>query len=286
MTENNQLTIKFGGDGNIKVETLTDFLEQYKQILHIINQELGYNSDDLIIEVSPPENGSFKIRLKPKYRNLILEKFGDFAAASLAGLVILYATTRTHNETLDEIKTILEEKQIVDEDVQKNVFNVYQNTEAKQKIEQTFIIVNNDENITDLIIENQNQQMISIEKSDFSKLITENKTIELDENPQSEVLTKEAILVVKTVHFEGHAKWTFIFRGYLIKASIKDNDFFEKLKTEAFRKGDTLKVILSWTRNFDEGLQTYLVDKSSYIIEKVIEHKSKPKDNQNKLNLE
>lgn len=285
MIENNQLTIRFGGDGNIRVETLTDFLEQYKQILHIINQELGYKPDDLIVEVSPPENGSFKIKLKPKYRTLILEKFGDFAAASLAGLVILYATTQNNNETLEDIKTILEEKQIVDEDVQKNVFNVYQNTGAKQKIEQTFIIVNNDENITDLIIENKNQEMINVGKTDFQRLIKENKTTEVIEKPDTEILTKEAVLVVKTIHFEGHAKWGFIFRGYFIKASIKDKDFFETLKNEAFRKGDTLKVILSWTRNFDEDLQTYLVDESTYVIEKVIEHKSKV-DNQNKLNLE
>lgn len=285
MIENNQLTIKFGGAGNIRLETLTDFLEQYKQILHIINQELGYKPDDLIVEVSPPENGSFKINIKPKYRNLILDKFGDFAAASLTGLVILYATTKTNNESLEEIKTILLENQIVDEEIQKNVYNVYNNTGVKQKIEQTFIIVNNDENITDLIIENQKQQIINIEKSEFQKLINENKTTEIIEKPDSETLKKEAILIVKTIHFEGHAKWGFIFRGYLIKAFIKDKDFIDKLKSEAFRKGDSLKVILSWTRNFDEDLQTYLVDESTYIIEKVIEHKSKL-NIQNKLNLQ
>ncbi|WP_166388009.1 hypothetical protein [Polaribacter sp. 11A2H] len=285
MTKNNQLTIRFGGDGNIKIETLTGFLEQYQQILYIINKELGYKPDDLVVEVSPPENGSFKIKLKPKYRTLILEKFGDFAAASLAGLVILYATTQSNNETLDDIRNILEEKQITDKDVQKNVYNVYQNTGAKQNIQQTFILVNNDENITDLIIENKNQKVINIEKSEFKKLIDVNNVTEEIEQKNTEKIKKEAILVIKTLHFEGQAKWGFIFRGYLIKASIKDKDFFETLKTESFRKGDTLKVILSWTKNFDEDLQTYLVDESTYIIEKVIIHKSKV-DNQSKLKLE
>ena len=42
MAENNQLTIKFGGDGNIKIETLTDFLDEYKDLLYLINTELGY----------------------------------------------------------------------------------------------------------------------------------------------------------------------------------------------------------------------------------------------------
>ena len=71
MTEHNQLTINFGGNGNIKVETLTEFLDNYKQLLHIINNELGYKSDDMIIEVSPPENGSFKIKLKSISQKII-----------------------------------------------------------------------------------------------------------------------------------------------------------------------------------------------------------------------
>jgi len=58
------------------------------------------------------------------------------------------------------------------------------------------------------------------------------------------------------------------------------------MKNEAFRKGDALKVILSRKRNFDKDLQTYIVDQNSYVIEKVLEHKSKLTDNQKKLNLE
>ena len=99
MADNNQLTIKFGGDGNIKVDTLTEFLDNYKQLLYLINNELGYNPDDMIIEVSPPENGSFKIKLKSKYKDLILEKMGDLTVGTLVGLLILFATNATQNKT-------------------------------------------------------------------------------------------------------------------------------------------------------------------------------------------
>jgi hypothetical protein len=50
-------------------------------------------------------------------------------------------------------------------------------------------------------------------------------------------------------------------------------------------KGDSLKVILSWKRIFDEDLQTYIVDQNSYVIENVLNHKSKSKNNQNKLDM-
>ncbi|MEF3080588.1 hypothetical protein [Winogradskyella poriferorum] len=285
MAENNQLTIKFGGDGNIKVDTLTEFLNNYKQLLYLINNELGYNPDDMIIEVSPPENGSFKIKLKSKYKDLILEKMGDLTVGTLVGLLILFATNATQNKTEEEIKQILEDKQIVDKELPKVIYNVSQNSGANQKIQQTFIIVNNDENVKDLKIEREEREIININRTDFPKLIDQSETLEIEEIPESDILTDEATLIIKTIHFEGHAKWAFIFRGYPIKASIKDDEFFERLKNEAFRKGDALKVILSRKRNFDEDLQTYIVDQSSYVIDKVTEHISKT-DNQNRLKFE
>jgi len=289
MTETNQLTIKFGGDGNIKVDTLTDFLDQYKQILYLINNELGYQPDDMIVEVSPPENGSFKIKIKSKYKDLILDKMGDLSVGVLLGLIAIFSANIDDSVTLEEVEKVLEEKELVDKDLPKIVNNVYQNTGAKQNIQQTFVIVNNDENVTDLTIDQFDKNFISIDKSEFSKII-ENHSLPqfetiIESIPESDILTDEATLIIKTIHFEGKAKWAFIFKGYPIKASIKDAEFFARLTNEAFRKGDALKVVLSRKRDYDEDLQTYIVDQTSYKIEKVIEHKSKT-DNQNKLNLE
>jgi len=286
MTENNQLTLRFGGDGNIRVETLTDFLEQYKELLYLINKELGYNPEDMIIEVSPPENGSFKIKLKSKYKDLILEKMGDLSVGVLLGLLAIISANMTNDSvTIEEVNQILEQRELKNKDLPKIVTNVYQNTIAKQKIQQTFIIVNNDENITDLKIEQNDKQFLSIDKSEFTDIIESQSVTELEEIQDSDILTDEATLIIKTLHFEGQAKWGFIFRGYPIKASIRDTEFFEKLNNEAFRKGDALKVILSRKRNFAEDLQTYIVDQSSYTIDKVIKHTSKT-DNQKRLNLE
>ncbi|WAC03048.1 hypothetical protein N7U66_05315 [Lacinutrix neustonica] len=245
MTENNQLTIKFGGDGNIKVETLTDFLDEYKNLLYLINTELGYKSDDLVIEVSPPENGSFKIKIKSKYKDLILDKIGDLSVGVLLGLIAIYSANVGGKKDLEEIKSILEQKQIQNTDVPKIVYNIYQNYGAQQKIQQTFIIVNNDDNITDLKIENKEREIISIPKSEFNNVIENLSVSEIESIPESDILSDEAILIIKTIHFEGQAKWAFIFRGYPIKASIKDTDFINRLNNEAFRKGDALKVILS-----------------------------------------
>ena len=284
MDERNQITIRFGGDGNIHADTLTTCLRQYTQLLYLINQELGYNPNDLIVEVSPPENGSFKIKLKPKYKDLILDKIGDLSTATFAGLILLYASNASHTNDLNEIKKLLVNHNVTETEAPKVVYNIYQNTGARQSIEHTFVVINDDENITDLIIEQNDYELINVPKSEFPKIIKENILEEPEEIAESDVLKDEATLIIKTIHFEGHAKWAFIFRGYPIKATIKDTEFIERLNDEPFRKGDSLRVILSRNRNYDADLQTYIVDQTSYTIEKVIKHTSKS-DNQHKLDL-
>lgn len=281
---NNQLTIRFGGDGHIKVDTLTEFLEIYKDLIYIINQQLGYDNDDLIVEVSPPENGSFKIKLSPKYEKILLRSFETIVVTTLSGLLLYYLTNPNDNNTLEEIKILLEKQNINQPDVIKSVYNIYKNTGVEKKIQQTFVIVNNDENIKNLVIDKDDAEVINVSKSDFHKLINRKEEINIIEESKMDVLKDEVQLVVKTIHFEGNAKWVFVFRGYPIKALIKDPEFIKKLNNEAFRKGDTLTVLLARNRTYDEDLQTFIVDQNSYVIEKVINHISKV-DNQNKLDL-
>ncbi len=287
ISSENQLTIRFGGDGNIKVETLTEFLNEYKQLFLLINSELGYSPNDFCIEVSPPENGSFKIKLKPKYKDLILDKFGDLSVGVLLGLLAFFTAGIGRNSEIDEIKELLEKKEITDKESPKIVQNLVQNTGAFQNIKQTFIIVNNDENITDLKIEKQDKEFINIPRNKFSNYIgNEDNTNENTEIlVESDIYTDDASLVIKTLHFEGQAKWGFVFRGYPIKASIKDSEFLEKLSSESFCKGDVLKVRLSRKRNYDNELQTFIVDQNSYVIEKVLEHNSK-NHKQSRIDLE
>ncbi|UMY65112.1 MULTISPECIES: hypothetical protein [unclassified Flavobacterium] len=283
MTDNSQLTIRFGGDGNIKVDTLTDFLEIYKELIFIVNHQLGYSNDDLIIEVSPPENGSFKIKISPKYQKLLLRSFETIVVSTIGGLLLYFLTKNDDGKTLEEIRDLLQ-KQTNDPTIINNVYNIYENSGAEQKIQQSFAVVNGDDNVTSLKIDQDGHQIIDVPKSQFPKLINTNIQENYVLEPRTDILKDEAVLVIKTIHFEGNAKWVFVFRGYTIKASIKDAEFLSKLNNEAFRKGDNLRVTLARTRIYDEDLQTYMVDESTYVIEKVIEHISKT-DNQSKLDF-
>ncbi|MEP2024928.1 MAG: hypothetical protein ABJH98_20075 [Reichenbachiella sp.] len=279
----NQITVKFGGDGNIKVETLTEFLRGYKDLLHLINTELGYAPNDLIIEVSPPENGSFKIKLAPKYQNVLLNAAAGLVVSTLSGVLVYHMTKPSSTSDINTVEEILKKNDLTEKNLSKNVYNVYHNSGAHQTINQTFITVNGDGNITDLNIKRDDKEIIDVKKEQLTELISTDSESTFEEPAKEDILTDEAVLVIKTIHFEGQGKWAFIFRGYPIRAIIKDEKFLSKLNNEPFTKGDTLKVLLSRKRTFDEELQTYLVDQTSYVIEEVLEHKSKLDEKKNQL---
>ena len=274
----NQLTIKFGGDGNIKVETLTEFLDSYKSLLYLINNQFGHSNDDLIIEVSPPENGSFKIKLSPKYKEFILNNVGNLLTGTLAGLIVLWSTNN-NNPTLEEIRDILKKSQTAPVVDPQDVYNIYQNIDARTFINTSFKVISNDSRVTNFKMEQNNLEIINIPSANFENLIKEEDS-DLTEEVDSQVKTieDEADLVIKTIHFEGGAKWGFIFRGYPIKAAIKAPEIQQMLNNESFRRGDILKVKLSRKQSYDQELGTFIVDQNSYEIVQIIEHRSRGND--------
>lgn len=276
----NEITIRFGGDSHIKVETLIDYLENFKYILYRINSNLGYSEDDLIIEVSPPENGSFTIKINPKYKEAMLKSLGNIVVGAASGLIVLWCSPKQDNITKDDILQIIEkidsrEKQ----EITKQVYDLHQDIDIKQTINNTYKIIAKDESVQSLDISRNENKLIDVPKSEFKKYIKEDSEFIIDKNVTEKVDIDEATIIVKTVHFEGNAKWAFIWKGYPIKASIKDDLFLNKLSNESFKRGDILKVRLKRRLTFNTDLNTFIVDEKSYEIVEVINHKSRTDNN-------
>lgn len=281
---NNELEIRFGGDKHIKLETLTDFLEKYKELLYQINNDLGLTKSDLIIEVSPPEEGSFKIKLNPKYENLLLNTMSSIVAGTLAGLLILWVSNNDNKFSIEDIQEILS---VIDsrnkKEIVAQVHKHYQRIEIKQTINQSFKIISNDKNIKSLGISHKAKEIINIKRSDYDEHIIEDIPL-AEEVIETEIIENDIVsIIIKTVHFEGEAKWGFIWKGYSIKASVKDKSFLNKLNSEPFKRGDILEVKLQKRRVLNKDLNTYVVDERSYVILEVLNHKSKSEEINYKL---
>ncbi|QGY42176.1 hypothetical protein GM418_00450 [Maribellus comscasis] len=283
----NEFLIQFGGENHIRVETLTEFLEKYRFLLYRINNNLGYSTEDLTVEVSPPENGSFRIKISPKYENQLLNTVSGILGGTMSGLILAWVLSGSNALTVEDVQKIIEgidSKQKTE--ITTQVYNIYQQNDVKQTINQSFEIVSKDNNIQSLDISQNNHKIISIPKSDFPKYIKPQSELiqEIIETEKTEI--EQVSLIVKTVHFEGSAKWGFIWRGYPIKASLKDENFIKKLSSEAFKRGDILMVKLQKRSVYNEDLNTYIIDENRYEIVEVLNHISKNSNDENyKLSL-
>jgi len=274
----NEFLIKFGVQSNIRIETLTEFLNSYRDLLYTINRDLGYSADDLIVEVSPPREGSFKIKIQPKYRNLLIGSVCTLLTGTLSGLLVVWISDSDKKLTIEDVEKILEHQNRSSVEIN-NIYKIYQYPVVRQALSNSFSAVSEDDNIVNLNISQNDVPVISVPKSDFEKHIyAEVDTLEVLKEPEktNEV---EAAVIIKTVHFEGDAKWGFIWNGYPIKASIKDENFLSRLNNEAFKRGDTLKVLLRKKSIFNSELNTYVVDERSYQIIEVLSHKSNNSEN-------
>lgn len=284
---NNEFLIQFGGENHIRVETLTEFLEKYRFLLYRINNNLGLSSDDLSVEVSPPENGSFRIKISPKYENQLLNTLSGVLAGTLSGLILAWILTGNNTLTIEDVEKIvatIDAKQKTE--ITTQVYNIYQQYEVKQTINQSFEIVSKDKNIQSLDIAQNDHEIISIPKSDFPKYIKPQSELIQEVKKTERIEIEQVSLIVKTVHFEGAAKWGFIWRGYPIKASLKDENFIKKLSSEAFKRGDILTVRLQKRSVYSEDLNTYIIDENRYEIVEVLNHISKNSNDENyKLSL-
>lgn len=275
----NEFLIRFGGESHIRVETLTDFLDNYRKLLYGINAQLGHSDKDLIVEVSPPENGSFKIRLSPKYESQILGTISGIVAGTLSGLLLAWILSSDKKLTIEDVQKLVEKMQPDQKtEIVTNVYNTFQKVEVKQTLNKTFQIINKDGNIESLDVSQNDKGIISIPRTDFNKYVKPEADLVEDIVETEKTDIEEVALIVKTIHFEGSAKWGFIWRGYPIKASIKDEEFLSKLNSEAFKRGDILSVRLQKRSIFNEDLKTYIVDDRSYEIVEVLDHKSRNSD--------
>jgi hypothetical protein len=208
--------------------------------------------------------------------------------AALAGLLILWIShSNEKNLSIGDVERIIKSiNQNNNKDVVLQVYNNYQLSEVKQTLNQTFEVVSKDGTISSLDVSLNNKEVINIPKIDFHKYI-KTETILTEEIVETEKNdTVEASIIVKTVHFEGNAKWTFIWNGYQIKASVKDQKFKEKMSSEPFKRGDLLKVKLQKRSVYNEDLNTYIVDHKSYEIIEVMNHSSKSENKMTSMNLE
>lgn len=280
-TKNTNFSIRLDGDLNgVDINTFIDMLGNLSVVIHEINDELNTNKA-LKINIQEVKTGSYDIFLMLKeslldaisqYMNKENLAFGGIIISSLAGLLAI----RKHlgGESAKNVKTDKGETTITNKDgtvlnIDNRIYNIFsENQIIDAATSKTFDAINEDKAIKTFEIYDENRnRLFESEQENFKALSSPAVLPESDTKKGIE----ESVLTIFKVVFEKGYKWTFIYRGIKISASITDETFYKRIDEGVkFSKGDTLIADLEIVKVFDETINAYV--NKDYIVKKVNQH--------------
>lgn len=145
-----------------------------------------------------------------------------------------------------------------------DAFKIYQSNPIVNKaIFKGTTILNADKEIEGFEVKKQGEPepLIHVTREELQVFQQPNKYLD---KPDRTTDIKEATLFVKKfdVAPKKTTKFTFYYDGRPIPASIKDEQFLQRIQAgEKFGNGDSLVVDLEISKKYDEGYDTYIIDK-------------------------
>jgi len=158
-------------------------------------------------------------------------------------------------------------------------FKIITAPQVQSAMNQSAVDLEKDESISgyQLIKESTGEELVNVDREEFAYFRTPDAT--LPENPSPERVRKvRAVLTVRSPDLQGKAKWTFVYEGNQIQASMKDSEYLQKVisRVEQFGSGDRLEVDLEIGEKFNPSISDYERNKK-YSITKVYHRITPPK---------
>lgn len=118
------------------------------------------------------------------------------------------------------------------------------------------------------------ERAIRYERDDFEKLVYDD--FDLEDEKEDKYEDVEAVLNIVSLSFSTAKPWHFLYNGFSIRCSIRDEEFQKHIDSGAsFAKGDSLRVKLRIFKRYDKEYQLYA--NKSYKVLEIYEHIHLPK---------
>ncbi len=159
-----------------------------------------------------------------------------------------------------------------------NVINIIQQRRVEEAFDQVAQDLEKDKSLTGLQLINKSsgEEIADIPREGFKhlRITSDGQAADI---PQDRGRTVPALLTIHTPVLPGTAKWKFVYEGKQISASIKDQQFLDKVSNgeEAFRNGDRLSVELDIGEKFVAAISDF-ERTNQYVVTKVHEHIPRP----------
>ena len=270
------MQIKFDGQTSvIDANTLISVLLRYQTIVSEANTAYGGGSREVKLQVNAIKKGSFIIDLEVVQsfaRTLFSKNTAEYLAA-VSGIVTFcygaYKKLKGKPVKTDEDRKKVEGL-VVNGDINVNI-NVYNGRQTREAISKSIQAADEDPSVEGFsIIKEDGKEVSTFKRSEFKEYQYEDFENEED-LPDERIIEDDAILVIVGLNFERGSRWQFMYNGFKIPITVKDDALMHRIdEGERFGKGDSIRVKLRKVQKYNKDYGTY--ENKSYKIVEFYEH--------------
>lgn len=283
MVKTEKMQIRFeSNEHQIDSNTLINYLIHYNAVVAEVNNAYGKGEKKISVKVNALKEGSFVIDLSLLEETIVSlfsrDNVGYLAdmIAIVGGIYGAYKVLRGRpvktKEDRDSISTtIYEINQQQNIQINQTIVNVYNNRTVREAISKSFTTVEEDETVTGVEISSEvGGQTVMFGRDEFPSLQYNDFEHE-DDVPERIEEMVEARLTIISLNFERGNRWQFMYNGFKIAMTVKDDALMERIEQGArFGKGDSIRVRMRIIKEYNKSYKAY--ENKSYRIVEFLEH--------------
>ena len=274
------MQLKFDGQTHsIDANTLVNVLLHYQNIVQEANRIYGGGSREVKLQVNAIKKGSFIIELG-LVQNVIEQLFSknvvEYVAALTEIVGFVYSAYKVMGgkpvKTDDDVKKISHINVNGDMNIR---IKVYNSRETRTAISKSIQTADEDSSVEGFSVEVGEKEVASFTRQEFKSY--EYDEFENEEDfPDERIVDADATLVIVGLNFERGSRWQFMYDGFKINITVKDDALMRKIdEGERFGKGDSVRVKLRKVQRYNKEYKAY--ENKSYKIVEFYEHIVPPK---------
>lgn len=271
-----------GQEHSIDANTLVNMLVHYQAIVTEANKQLSGGSREVMLKVNALKQGSFIIDVSV-VQNVLSQLFSKDTVSYVAdlcgavgGVYALYRKFKGKPVKTEKEKEDAVSIKMGNVNVSINTINIYNQPSVRQAVSKSMEAANEDPSVDGFTIKGDTGDTCAqFGREEFKDFIYNDFDAE-DDIPDEKVIDEDTTLIIVGLNFEPGARWQFMYNGFKISMTVKDDALMQKINEgERFGKGDAIKVKLRRIQRYNKNYRTY--ENKSYKILEFHEHIIPPK---------
>lgn len=285
--DDDQIVIHYGGSLNsVDAYTFANSLIAFADTARSVSDAVSPGDGRTEVRVEALGPGSFRAvikRIPTGLTGFFRRGAENLFWAYVAFLIIdkIHGNTEAQLQVSDDqvIITRGHDRIIVPRQVYEKSSELKKNPDVQKNITKTFEIIEEDEAIENFGLTRRAsdvEPLVQVDRREFPRLASQpERAVQARDGLKFQDKTEQARLLVLKLWLKPSTsrKWSFEWNGVPISAPIKDVGFLAKLDRRdlVIGAGDALDVELAWVQVFDEQINMYVNDQSTFEVVRVID---------------